>query len=526
MTADTCLVLDLGSPYAQGLARSVRRRGVYTQIEPATISAERLKTLNPHAIILAGCHSGDCTSVPATVSQDLLQAGIPVLAVCHDTLITAGSDRPDTGPTTPHAAEGIELAQVRVRCASPLLGDLSPGDEFSVPIRAEAGLEALPVTSRVLAETTTGPVIAADDARRIYWLNFNPDLPPGLSDGEVLDVLGNFLFDIAQFTATWTMAHFLDEAITRLRAQIGDGHVVLGLSGGVDSLVTAALLHRAVGEQLTCVLVDNGFLRAGEREAVEATFRKLIPGRLCVVDARQTFLSALAGAAPGQKRRIIRREFLSVFEQQAAQIPNATFLAQGIIYSDLIGTAPARDPGPPTPSPGHTHPAEQPPTGDLPRSATLEPIQPLRELFKDEVRELGAILDLPHNLLWRQPFPGPGLAVRCVGQVTKPRLDTLRAADYIISQEIKHANLPQPIFQSFAVLLPVQSVTATGGHSTAGETICLRVVESDDGAIANWIPLPANLLNTISTRLMTQIPGITRVVYDITTKPPGRIEWE
>ena len=526
MTADTCLVLDLGSPYVQSLARSVRRRGVYTQIESATITADRLKTLNARAVILAGCHPSDRTPVPAIVSPDVWQAGIPVLAVCHTSLLTAGSDRSGTGPTTPGAAEGAELTHVRVRSASPLLGGLSPGDGFRVPMPADAGLEPLPITSRVLAETTTGPVIAADDTRRVYWLDFDPDLPPGLSGTGVPDFLGNFLFRIAQFTATWTMAHFLDQTVTRLRAQIGDGHVVLGLSGGVDSLVTAALLHRAVGEQLTCVLVDNGFLRAGEREAVEAMIQKLMPGCLRVIDARQTFLTALAGAAPDQKRRIIRREFLSAFEQAAAQIPNATFLAQGIIYSDLIGTAPAHAAAPPMPGPDHTHRAEQPPTGDLPRSATLEPIQPLRELFKDEVRELGATLGLPHDLLWRQPFPGPGLAVRCVGQVTQPRLDILRTADHIINQEITHANLPQPIFQSFAVLLPVPSVTGTGGDSITGETICVRVVGSDDGATASWIPLPANLLNTISTRLMTQIPGISRVVYDITAKPPGRIEWE
>jgi GMP synthase (glutamine-hydrolysing) len=424
MTTDTCLVLDLGAPqaqsYAQELARSVRKRGVHSRIESATISAARLTTLNPRAVILVGSPLGDCGPLPDELSGELARSGIPVLS--YRSAAVAGS----------------------------------PG----------------------------------------------PHIP---------DVLDDFLFRTAKFSATWTMARFLDISVPRLRTRIGAGQVVLGLSGGVDSWVTAALLRRAVGDQLTCVLVDNGFLRAGEREAVEATFRELIPGRLHVVDAGPVFLAALAGAAPGRKRSIIRREFRAVFDEQAAQLPNAVFLAQGIIYSDLIGAAPALDP-----DSGST--AAQPPG--------LEPIQPLSDLFKDEVRELGALLGLPRDLLHRQPFPGPGLAVRCVGEVTQPRLDILRAADRILGEEIARADLPRTVFQSFAVLLPVAAVTATSGYTPEGETVCLRVLESEDGATATWTSLPASLLATISARLMTQVPGVSRVVYDITGKPPGRIEWE
>lgn len=448
VNAELCLVLDLGSPYVQGLARGVRKRGVYTRIEPAAISAERLSALGPRAVILVGEHYGNGGGgpVPVTLRRDLVRAGIPILAV---------------GPTSPLA-----------------------------------------------------PVAGVDEAPRIHWLTIDPDLPdliPGSGGPEEPDALGDFLFRTARFDPTWTMARFLDEAVPRLRAQIGAEHVLLGLSGGVDSMVTAALLHRAVGAQLSCVLVDNGFLRDGEREAVEAACRTLLPGRLHVIDAGSAFLAALAGAAPGEKRRIIRREFRSVFARRAAQIPRATFLAQGIIYSDLLGSAPALDAAAPE---------------RISESIPLKPILPLGDLFKDEVRELGTLLGVPQDLLRRQPFPGPGLAVRCLGQVDQPRLDTLRAADRIVNQEIQDADLPQPIFQSFAVLLPVGSVTATSGRSGTGETVCLRVVKSDDGATASWVPLPATLLDTIGTRLMTEIPGISRVVYDITPKPPGRIEWE
>ncbi|HEV2374939.1 MAG TPA: hypothetical protein VGS19_22615 [Streptosporangiaceae bacterium] len=316
-------------------------------------------------------------------------------------------------------------------------------------------------------------------------------------------VLSEFLFEIAGFDGDWSIGAFIEESVAQIRSQVGDARVVLGLSGGVDSLVTAALMHRAVGDRLACVLIDNGFLRAGERESVEAVFGGTFAAQLRVVDARQRFLDALSGAAPESKRRLIHREFLAIFEQEAARIPEARFLARGIISSDLPALS-----------------------RSSPRSTVLEPIEPLRDLVKEEVRELGSLLGLPRDLLRRQPFPGAGLAVRCVGQVTEHRLAMLRAADQILGEEIDHAGMPPQVFQSFAVLLPVPSPTTASGHDATGETVCLRVVESGDGTVADWLLLPADLLKTISTRLMTEIPGVSRVVYDITTKPPGRIEWE
>jgi len=334
------------------------------------------------------------------------------------------------------------------------------------------------------------------------------------------ELLGNWLFGICHAAGDWSMAAFVDEAIARIRAQVGaGGRVICGLSGGVDSSVAAALLHKAIGDRLTCIFVDNGLLRRGEREQVAAIFRDHFSVDLRVIDAEHRFLSALEGVTdPEKKRKIIGYEFIAVFDEEAKTIAGAEFLAQGTLYPDVIESVSFK--GPSAVIKSHHN------VGGLPERMKLKLVEPLRELFKDEVRQLGLELGLPRHMVWRQPFPGPGLAVRCLGPLTKPRLDVLRAADAIIEEEIRAAGLYESIWQSFGVLLPVRSVGVMGDARTYEEALALRAVHSRDGMTADWVPLPYDLLGRISSRVINEVRGINRVVYDITSKPPGTIEWE
>jgi GMP synthase (glutamine-hydrolysing) len=333
-------------------------------------------------------------------------------------------------------------------------------------------------------------------------------------------LLGNFLFAIAKLTGDWSMASFVDEAVAKVRAQVGeDGRVICGLSGGVDSSVAAALLHRAIGDRLTCIFVDNGVLRKGEREYVATIFRDHFKVDLRVIDAEDRFLDALADCTdPERKRKIIGAEFIAVFDQQSQTIENARYLAQGTLYPDVIESVSTK-------GPSHVIKSHHN-VGGLPEHMKLSLVEPLRELFKDEVRQLGLELGLPRHMVWRQPFPGPGLAVRCLGPLTRQRLHVLREADAIIEQEIRAAGLYEDIWQSFGVLLPVRSVGVMGDARTYEETLALRAVHSKDGMTADWVQLPYDLLARISNRVINEVRGINRVVYDITSKPPGTIEWE
>jgi GMP synthase (glutamine-hydrolysing) len=383
-------------------------------------------------------------------------------------------------------------------------------------------VEAMPSGFALIGETPNAPNAAvADERRRLYGVQFHPEVAHTPRGSELL---ANFLFRVCQLQPTWTMANFAEEAEVHIRRQVGDkGHVILGLSGGVDSSVAAKLLLNAIGERLTCIFVDNGLLRQGERAGVEALFAGAFRADLRVVDAEARFLDRLKGVVdPEQKRKIIGREFIAVFEEEARQISQSTegveFLAQGTLYPDVIESVSQR--GPSATIKSHHN------VGGLPERMKLKLVEPLRELFKDEVRELGAELGLPRSVLWRQPFPGPGLAVRVLGEVTKARCDLLRAADAIIDEEVRAAGLYESIWQSFGVLLPVKSVGVMGDQRTYADALAVRAVHSKDGMTADWVALPYELLGTISRRIINEVRGINRVVYDITSKPPGTIEWE
>jgi GMP synthase (glutamine-hydrolysing) len=408
-------------------------------------------------------------------------------------------------------------ATVRLETPSELFHGFAAGEELAVWMSHGDRVEALPAGFVGTGTSANCPFAAVEAPGRKFWgVQFHPEVahtPRGM------EILGNFLFRICGCQPSWTMANFVDEAVAQVRASAGQGRVICGLSGGVDSSVAASLVHRAVGDRLTCIFVDNGLLRAREAVQVEALFRGAFKMNLVVVDAADRFLSRLAGVAePEQKRKIIGREFIAVFEEEARKLGGADFLVQGTLYPDVIESVSHK--GPSATIKSHHN------VGGLPEKMQLKLIEPLRELFKDEVRRLGAECGLPHDMLWRQPFPGPGLAVRVLGPVSKAACDTLRAADVIIDEEIRAAGLYESIWQSFGVLLPVRTVGVMGDERTYANVLALRAVHSRDGMTADWVPLPHDLLANISSRIVNEVRGINRVVYDISSKPPATIEWE
>jgi GMP synthase (glutamine-hydrolysing) len=518
MAHQLVLVLDFGSQYTQLIARRIREQSVYCEIHPYTVGNDlaKVKAMAPIAIVLSGGPNSVYDEGAPLIPAGLYELGIPVLGICYGAQLTAkvlggkvrAADKREYGRAVVRVKQGGEGVFRTVQAGEELHVWASHGDH----------VDALPAGFVHTAESDNCAMSGfANAARKIHCVQFHPEVvhtPRGA------ELLGNFLFGICGAKGDWSMASFVDEAVARIRAQVGEtGRVICGLSGGVDSSVAAALIHKAIGDRLTCIFVDNGVLRKGEREYVAAIFRDHFHVDLRVIDAEQRFLGALNEVTdPEKKRKIIGYEFIAVFEEQAKTIQNAKFLAQGTLYPDVIESVSFK-------GPSHTIKSHHN-VGGLPERMQLALVEPLRELFKDEVRQLGLELGLPKHMVWRQPFPGPGLAVRCLGPLTRARLDVLRNADAIIEEEIRAAGLYESIWQSFGVLLPVRSVGVMGDARTYEEALAVRAVHSRDGMTADWVQLPYDVLARISSRVINEVRGINRVVYDITSKPPGTIEWE
>jgi GMP synthase (glutamine-hydrolysing) len=516
---DLILILDFGSQYTQLIARRVREQKVYSEIHPFNISLAKIRELAPRGIILSGGPSSAYDAGAPRISTELYDLGVPVLGICYGVQLTAlllG------GQVAPADRREYGRATVKVKDATDLFHGFTPGEDIGVWMSHGDRIESLPDGFALSGESANCPAAAVAAPGRKFWgVQFHPEVAHTPRGGEIL---ANFLFRICGCEPTWTMASFVDEAVAAVKKAVGDkGRAVCGLSGGVDSSVAAALVLKAMGERLTCIFVDTGLQRANEAAQVESLFRDAFKADLRVVDASERFLSKLAGVTdPETKRKIIGREFIAVFEEEAAKLSTqgggADFLVQGTLYPDVIESVSHK--GPSATIKSHHN------VGGLPEIMKLKLIEPLRELFKDEVRELGAEVGLPRHVLWRQPFPGPGLAVRVLGEVTRASCDILRAADVIIEQEIRAAGLYESIWQSFGVLLPVKTVGVMGDERTYANVLALRAVHSRDGMTADWVPLPYDLLATISSRLVNEVKGINRVVYDISSKPPATIEWE
>lgn len=514
MTREAIAVVDFGSQYAQLIARRVREAHVYCELIPWDAPDEAFQRLEPRGFILSGGPASVYEPGAPRLPRAVAQAGKPVLGICYGMQVLAHELG---GRVAPAAEREYGPAELTVLAPdAPLFANL-PSRE---PVWMSHGdrIEALPPGWSILARTPNSPVAAMGDvARGWYGLQFHPEVAHTRYGRELLR---NFLYRVCGCQGTWTPGSFIDETVARIREQVGDGRVVCGLSGGVDSAVTAALVGRAVGDQLTCIFVNTGLLRQGEPQQVVETFERLLGLRLVAVDASEEFLADLEGVTdPEEKRRRIGARFIRVFEREARALGRVDFLAQGTLYPDVIESTSAE-----------TRAAQKIKThhnvGGLPPDLPFRLIEPLRYLFKDEVRAVGEALGLPEEIIWRHPFPGPGLAIRVLGEVTWPRLETLRKADAILLEELRAAGLYRQTAQVFAVLLPVRSVGVMGDGRTYADVVALRAVTTDDFMTADWARLPYELLARISSRIVNEVPGVNRVVYDITSKPPGTIEWE
>ncbi len=510
---ETILVLDFGSQYSQLIARRVRELHVYSKIVSWKTPAEEIRAAAPAGIILSGGPASVYQANAPKCDPAIFELGIPVLGICYGLQLMVET----LGGEVSHGdAREYGKAIVTSTSASPLFEDVPA--ETQMWMSHGDKVTRLPEGFKTCAKTDNTEFAAVQDLdRRLFGIQFHPEVVHSPMGPLVIE---NFCLGICGCSANWTMSDFIERSVAEIRETVGSANVILGLSGGVDSSVAAALIHKAIGDQLTCVFVNNGLLRKDEPERVRELFGGTFKMSLVYVDATDRFLSKLAGVnEPERKRKIIGGEFIQVFSDACANIPDVTFLAQGTTYPDVIESI-SIDGNPSAVIKSHHN------VGGLPAHMKFKLLEPLSRLFKDEVREVGRQLGLPEEMVMRQPFPGPGLAVRCVGEVTPGKLAVLRGADKIIVDEMKKANLYYKIWQTFAVFLPVRSVGVMGDERTYEDAIAIRAVESRDGMTADWVRLPYPLLARISNRIINEVDGVNRVVYDITSKPPGTIEWE
>ena len=517
MQQSKVIVIDYGSQVTQLIARRVREAGIYSEIHPCVVTAEEVARMRPSALILSGGPASVGEKDAPGLDKGLLELGVPVLGICYGMQLLARalggqlaySATREYGPADLFMSRDCALWDGLFREDGPSRSRvwMSHGDKVTVP----------PPGFVVCGHTRTLTIAAmCDEAKKIHAVQFHPEVHHS-EDGE--RILRNFLFKVARLTPDWTMSAFVDRTVKELAAQVGDGQVVCALSGGVDSTVVAMLLHKALGPRLHCIFVDNGLLRMNEADEVSSYLREHFHLNLKLVQARERFLSPLQGVIdPEDKRKIIGRTFIEVFEEEAGALGAVEYLAQGTLYPDVIESVSHK--GPSAVIKSHHN------VGGLPEHMKLKLIEPIRELFKDEVRKVAMELGLPEFIVWRHPFPGPGLAIRIIGEVTEERLDILRRADRIVQTELKDSGWHHKVWQGFAVLLPLKTVGVMGDHRTYEHVLALRVVDSVDAMTADWARLPSELLERISVRVINEVKGVNRVVYDISPKPPATIEWE
>ncbi len=510
---EAIIVIDFGSQYSMLIARRVRECQVYCELLPYDTPWEKIAPLNPKGFILSGGPASVYEPGAPLAQAYVYESHLPILGICYGMQVLTkqlgGRVTPGTKQEYGHAI--LHLSNVD----TPLFADLSS----SSPVWMSHGdkIEEMPPGFTTLAYTENSPVAVMGNKEGVFGLQFHPEVahtPEGKT------ILKNFVYRVCGCQGKWTIGNFIDESLTQIKQQVGKGKVISALSGGVDSAVVATLIHKAIGDQLTCIFVNHGLLRREEVERTFNVFRLNLGMNIIYVDASKRFLHRLRGVIdPEAKRKIIGEEFIRVFEEEASKIGKVDFLAQGTLYPDVIESASSGSNASARIKTHHN-------VGGLPARMTLQLLEPLRNLFKDEVRQVGLELGLPEEMVWRQPFPGPGLAIRIIGEVTKEKLELLRGADWIVMNEIKKAKLYRQLWQSFAVLTDVKSVGVMGDYRTYGYLVAIRAVTSDDAMTADWARLPYDLLARISNRIVNEVPGVNRVVYDITSKPPSTIEWE